>query len=118
MDKPEETTLLTWTFLIFELTSLVDKELHQGVSIKDVGEQLANRTLFDWLGEKYPFPPSEFKTAATWWRSDEMQEKLLGWITYRKRRTEENGICALLEACAHIIQSEYKGQKKEDSSEL
>ncbi|MEG3144193.1 hypothetical protein U1839_05960 [Sphingomonas sp. RT2P30] len=99
--------LVDLTLLILELSALIDSGAHEGTTIDDVEQHIADGDLFPWLAQRF----SRLDLSLHRGRSDrEINDGLndiLGGYAGQERRKwgiENNGICLLLSWTNELIQ--------------
>ena len=103
--------LLELTFLILELSALIDSEAHAGVGIDEVEDHIESGDLFTWLKTRFPtLDLSIYAPTASRNVGEEITaalDRILGGYKGKERRKwgiQNNGICLLLSWTNELIQ--------------
>jgi hypothetical protein len=107
--KGASMTLTDLTFLILNLNSLVDRDLHKGVSLEEAKQHIECGDVLGWLEEKYgvDMDLSIYRDRPSAKEITEGLRQILGGYSGRERRkwgVENNGICLLIAWVNELVQ--------------
>jgi hypothetical protein len=102
-------TLTDLTFLILNLNSLVDRDLHKGVSLDEAKQHIERGDVLDWLEKKFgvDMDLSIYRDRPSAHEITEGLRQILGGNNGRERRkwgVEHNGICLLVAWVNELVQ--------------
>ena len=96
------------TYLILEFNSLIDRDLHENISMDEVKSRIEQGSLFDWLREQFKgeIDLSLYDPEKTGEITGKLNDILGGYAGSERRKwgVENNGICLLLAWTNELIQ--------------